>query len=216
PRENKAPEWTFLSVAGDYLVGGASGVAPVVKSATKKAAVKPVGYPLSRRLTVLDRATGSVRWSALATDGFPHPGICIRNGRLFAIDRPQAPLGKLTGSPPAGRILAYDLRTGKELWRHTRDVFGTWLSYSVQHDVLVEAGLMSRDTLADEPAGMRAYHGGKGGVVWENKGYFGPALIHGDFILKGGDARAGPRPACRRAARQAGPEPRPPDRPTRG
>ena len=48
----------------------------------------------------------------------------------------------------------------------TTDVFGTWLSYSAEHDVLVEAGRVARDTLSDEPKGMRAYRRGSGKVLW--------------------------------------------------
>ncbi len=55
------------------------------------------------------------------------------------------------------RLLVLDLATGKELWSSTREIFGTWLSYSIEHDVLVEAGRTARDTLSDEARGMRAY-----------------------------------------------------------
>src|SRR5262249_30983612 len=80
--------------------------------------------------------------------------------------------------------LALDLKTGKQLWAADADVFGTWLSYSAKHDVLVEAGRVARDSLLDEPKGMRAYNGSDGNVLWMSKSYIGPAMIHGDTILK--------------------------------
>jgi hypothetical protein len=66
-------------------------------------------------------------------------------------------------------------------------VFGTWLSYSNERDVLVEAGRMARDTLSDEPKGMRAYRG-DGTALWNKPEYAGPAMIHHDTILMAGSA----------------------------
>src|SRR5262249_41727527 len=82
------------------------------------------------------------------------------------------------------RLLALDLATGKPRWTAKADVFGTWLSYSAKHDVLVEAGRNARDTLYDEPKGIRAYRAGDGKVLWYQSSYVGPAMIHGDRILK--------------------------------
>jgi hypothetical protein len=92
------------------------------------------------------------------------------------------------------RVSAWDLARGRKLW--IEKGFGTWLSYSEQYDVLVEAGLMARDTLWDEAKGMRGYRGKDGGVLWDRPDYFGPALIRGSEVLKSGDARAGSGSAC--------------------
>src|SRR5262249_55988459 len=64
------------------------------------------------------------------------------------------------------------------------DVFGTWLSYSAARDVLVESGRVVRDAMSDEPKGMRAFRGADGTTLWQNKDYAGPAMIHGDIVLK--------------------------------
>jgi outer membrane protein assembly factor BamB len=188
PGQKASPEWTFLAVVDRYLVGGSGLVVPSTRSKSKKTKGS-TGPSSSKRLTVLDRMTGATLFSVEARTGFRHNAICLGGGRLFAIDRTDGKDGK-------ARLIAHDLRTGKRVWSQTKGIFGTWLSYSARHDVLVEAGLMSRDTLADEPEGMRAYRGYNGSPLWQNKDYFGPALIHGDRILKGGDARAGSGTAC--------------------
>jgi outer membrane protein assembly factor BamB len=194
PREKDSPTWNWLSVSGPYLIGGAN----KAQSTGKKVKGAIPGTECSLRLTVLDRANGRVLFHAHARGGFRHNAICIGNGRLYAIDRP--PIGQLSRRSKANkldlRLLAFDMASGKVIWSKQAGVFGTWLSYSEEQDVLVEAGLMSRDTLWDEAAGMRAYQGTDGRVLWQNMGYFGPALIHGDRILKGGDARAGSGTAC--------------------
>ncbi|MFO0845286.1 MAG: PQQ-binding-like beta-propeller repeat protein [Gemmataceae bacterium] len=199
PGQKLPPAWTFLTVGDGVLVGGADPVVPAPPD-KKKAKGPPPAPSASRRLTVLDRATGKPRFTLTARHGFRHNGIALGGGRLYAVDLPpmvETKRGKeVIRSRAPGRLVAFDLASGRLLWSSERDVFGTWLSYSARHDVLVEAGLMSRDTLTDEPAGMRAYRGRGGEVLWFNKDYFGPALIHGDRVLKGGDARAGSGTAC--------------------
>jgi hypothetical protein len=150
-------------------------------------------YSASGRLVVMDRRSGAVLWTAPARSGFRHNGVCIGGGRLYCIDRlsgPQVSKLKRRGeSPPfPPRIVAFDLKTGRELWTADKDVFGTWLSYSTQRDLLVEAGRVAGDTLSDEPKGMRAYQAASGSAQWTNMALSGPAMIHHDTILMAGSA----------------------------
>ena len=143
----------------------------------------------SKRLVVMDRHTGRVLWTTTARNWFRHNATCVGNGRLYTIDRlsgVQLDRYKRLGEKPpfAARLTAYDLKTGNPVWSAEDDVFGTWLSYSAKHDILVESGRNARDTLTDEPKGMRAYRAVDGDVIWYNKAYIGPAMIHGDTILK--------------------------------
>lgn len=150
-------------------------------------------YSSSSRLVVMDRQSGKVLWTATARSGFRHNAICFGGGRMYCIDRlsgAEVSRLKRRGEEPPHepRLLVFDIRTGKELWNTERDVFGTWLSYSAERDVLVEAGRTASDTLSDEPKGMRTYRGGDGSVLWVNKSYSGPAMIHHDSILMAGRA----------------------------
>ncbi len=214
PGMREPPRWGYLNVAGDYLVGGADPLfdpkllAKLPKEAgddpepgeKKKddllskllAALKAKNDNLSssKHLVIMDRHSGKVLWTASAELGFRHNATCIGGGRLYTIDRlsgPQLLKLKNRGEEPKtpSRLRVFDLATGKELWNTTTDVFGTWLSYSAKHDVLIEAGRVARDSLADEPKGMRAYDAKTGKVRWFNKTYTGPAMIHGDTILQG-------------------------------
>jgi hypothetical protein len=179
-------EWGYINVSGDYLVGGISPAQGEPKPG------KPTPWAdlsSSKQLVVLNCQSGQVLWSVMAQGGFRHNAICIGGGRLYAIDRLSAEqLAKLKRrgeiSKIKPRLLAFELATGREVWRSEADVFGTWLSYSTQRDVLVEAGRVARDTLTDEPKGMRAYRGSTGAVLWHKPAYIGPAMIHGDIILK--------------------------------
>jgi len=146
-------------------------------------------YSSSKHLVVMDRHSGKVLWTASAKSGFRHNGICAGGGRLYCIDRLSgAELAKLKrrGEEPKlpPRLLVFDLKTGYLLWSAEDNVFGTWLSYSAEYDVLVESGRVARDTISDEPKGMRAYDAGTGKVLWSQATYVGPAMIHHRTILK--------------------------------
>jgi hypothetical protein len=87
------------------------------------------------------------------------------------------------------RLLALDSATGKEIWSTDENVFGTFLNYSREHDVLLQAGSAYRDRAKDETtAGMIAYRGRDGKVLWHDleKKYSGPCLLLRDKIITNG------------------------------
>lgn len=184
----QAPLWGYLNVADDYLIGGAD---PTFDPSLMQSKVDNDNYVSSKRLVVMDRRSGKPLWTATATSGFRHNAICLGGGRLYCIDRLSgAQLSRLKrrGESPVDKpsLVVFELKSGKEVWRTQEHVFGTWLSYSAKRDVLVEAGRTARDTLSDEPKGMRAYRGGDGAVLWNNESFAGPAMLHHDTILMAG------------------------------
>lgn len=196
PGEKQAPRWSFLNVVNGYVIGASN---PTASATAKRKKGEFTGLEYSRRVTVLDRESGRVLWNVTAEHGFRHHGICAGGGRLYLLDRkPTDNRVSRDGKKDAvvGAVGAFDLRTGKQLWRDSKGTFGTFLSYSTKHDVILESGLMSRDTLRDEAKGIRAFEAASGKILWNRPDYFGPAMIHGDRILKGGDAGAGSGTAC--------------------
>jgi outer membrane protein assembly factor BamB len=184
------PTWGYINVAGEYLIGGAE---PLYNGDLAKSRGENDNYSSSQRLVVMNRTSGQVLWTAAARSGFRHNAICIGGGRLYCIDRVSGPelsrlkrRGEEAKSKP--RLLVFDLASGREIWSTENDVFGTWLSYSEERDVLVEAGRTASDTISDEPKGMRAYRADKGAPLWENKSFSGPAMLHHDTILMAGKA----------------------------
>jgi len=183
PGESEPPAWTYINVAGDFLIGGANPHAPESRDRDRVPSS-------SRRLAVMDRYSGKLLWSTMARIAFRNNAICIGGGRLYAIDRSslsssswRRPLGEMLSDKP--HLTAFDLASGKPQWTSADDIFGTWLSYSVEYDVLVEAGRVARDSLYDEPAGMRAYDAKRGAALWHHRDCVGPAMIRGDTILTG-------------------------------
>ncbi|TXT19838.1 MAG: hypothetical protein FD138_4299 [Planctomycetota bacterium] len=170
-----------------------SAVDDATAAAEKLLKIENDNYVSSHRLVVMDRSNGKVLWTADARSGFRHNAICLGGGRMYCIDRPSgAEINRLKrrGEKPKQepRLVVFDLKTGNELWSTEEDVFGTWLSYSAERDVLVEAGRTASDTLGDEPKGMRTYRAKSGDVLWSSKTFTGPAMLHHDTILMAGKA----------------------------
>jgi outer membrane protein assembly factor BamB len=190
PGATGPPVWGYINVEGDYLVGGAD---PLFNEGLAGSRGDNDNFSFSRKLVVMNRASGEVLWTATARNGFRHNAICIGGGRLYAIDRMSGPelsrLKRRGEKPPlAPRLVTFDLASGSELWSTEQDVFGTWLSYSAEHDVLVEAGRQASDTVNDEAKGIRTYRASGGAIVWENKSLSGYALLHHDSLLLAGKA----------------------------
>lgn len=181
--EQTPPTWNYVNATDDYLVAGID--LPESLADPRKRDYEDV--VASKRLYVLDRHDGRVLWSIDAQFQFRNNAICFGGGRLYCIDllsTAEVDLLKRRGQKPSGksRLKVYDLATGREVWSTEQEVFGTWLSYSAKHDILVESGRPGRDVLKDEPIGMRAYHAADGGVIWKED-HRGPAILHDDHII---------------------------------
>jgi hypothetical protein len=82
--------------------------------------------------------------------------------------------------------VALDYRTGKPQWEITEDIFGTWLGYSQDHDLLLQAGAAASDRLSTETSnGMAVYSAADGTLKWrkESLKYAGPCILHNDLII---------------------------------
>jgi len=83
-----------------------------------------------------------------------------------------------------------DLKTGRVLWQSEEDIFGTFLNYSSEHDLLLQAGSAFRDRAKDDIGkGMIAYQGRSGKIMWANRdlSYNGPCLLLKDRIITNGN-----------------------------
>lgn len=150
----------------------------------------------SRDLVVLSRTTGDVLWSRRAQQAFRHNAIATGNGKIFCIDAlSQAKVAYLKRrglTIDLPRVLySLDARTGRVLWQRDEDIFGTWLAYSEEHDILLQAGSRSGDRAADEVgSGMSALRGADGFELWKDmeRTYRGPCILRHDSIVSQGSA----------------------------
>jgi len=149
----------------------------------------------SEWLVAMNRYSGRVLWTRQARDGFLHNGIAIGRDKLFALDRVPEGIVRgwrwrgMTTSAPKFQLIALDVRSGSLLWSNTRDVFGAWLSYSQDHDILFQGWRASRDMLPEPGDRMMALQGESGQVLWDiARRYDGPCMLLGETLLTQGAA----------------------------
>lgn len=187
------PRWGFIGVYKDVLLAGHD----FANFSKKSGDLQKNGYaPIedlsaSDGLVAFDRHTGELLWQMPARHSFVHNGIVAGNGRVYCLDKlPKSVEEKMSRrgkmSPDSYRVVSVDYRTGEQLWEASDDIFGTWLGYSEEHDILLQAGAKASDRLADEVGqGMIAYRGKEGSVLWKDleRSYTGPCILHNDLIL---------------------------------
>jgi len=188
PGAEDTPTWGHLAIWEDLLIAGSS---PMIFDGEREIGLRDNwDATCSKQLLAVNRHTGKVLWTFDSNLAFRHNAIAIGGGKVFCIDRLPDPVVERMnrrGEIPEGtpKLICLDVHTGKVLWQTTKDVFGTWLGYSEEYDVLLQAGRPSRDMLPDEPGDrMIAYRGNDGRVLWDKPHkYSGPCLLHGDTII---------------------------------
>ncbi len=199
--EERDRRWGHLSTWGDYLIVGAyphiyqrRPDRPDLESPRgSNHIVVEEGVPWhwnatsSEYLLAMHRHTGEIQWVQQARHGFRHNAIATATGRTFAIDHVSEEvwswLGRRGVEPDAKpQLRAIDVRTGDTLWTYDDHVFGTWLAYSEEHDVLIQSGRPGgRCTLPDEPREeIVALRGSDGNELWRARAPFGhgPLALH--------------------------------------
>ena len=196
PGKTKRPRWAYINVWGDYLIGGSGGI--VLEPVRTRDGIRAVNLTLShsKRLTVMNRHTGQMLWSRTAGYGFRHNAVAAGGGKLFCLDKftrlsmlSLTRSNQLPDAPPS--LSAFDLKTGRVVWQDTKRVYGTWLGYSTEHDMLLQAGRPSRDMPGDENGRrMATFRGKTGEVIWDRPElrYSGPPLLLGKTIYAQGAA----------------------------
>ena len=143
----------------------------------------------SEYLLVMDRRTGQIQWVHQARHGFRHNAIATAGEQTFVIDHVSEEIWnwlQRRGLQPDEKpeIKAIDLQSGLVRWTYDQHVFGTWLSYSEKHDVLIQSGRPGgRSMLPDEPREeILALRGSDGSLLWQRRERFshGPLALHED------------------------------------
>lgn len=183
-------EFGHLMVAGDYLI---TTVNPQVFDEGQPGKTENWNATSSTLLLVMDRHSGDILWTRKADKGFRHNAIVAGDDRVFMVDGLSEGVIELfqrrgTSVIPGSELLALDLKTGRELWSSKEKIFGTWLGYYEDKDILLQGGRSGqRGAPADEPRErLLAHNGLTGEIIWENtSGYTGPLGLHPDMIISG-------------------------------
>ena len=192
-RKKVYPEWGYIGVSGDLLIGGAhfvafSDVAPL--KSEEYSMWTDFDRSASRELVAMNRHSGEIAWKSASRHGFLHNGIAIGNGTLYCLDKMppgiEDRLRRRGIEPEASYTLAaLDLQTGEHRWETGENIFGSFLSYSEEYDILLQATRPSRDTVAGEE-GQRliAYSGKNGEVLWDKETPYATfPILHGERVI---------------------------------
>ena len=199
----REPNWGYIGVYDDLLIAGAVPYHIAANDETVVAAENNRFGTGSKFIVVLNRRTGDVLWQRAAGRNFRHNAVVAGKERLFCIDALSPKRLSLlsrrgvTPKTPA-TLLALDVRTGRELWRSEDNVSGTWLGYSEEFDVLLEASARAGDRARDETGrGMAGYRGMTGERLWRSdESYAGPCILYHDRIItQTGGGNVASRPA---------------------
>ncbi len=206
--DGQQPEWGYIGVYQDVLIGGL-GFAKyrdrhqLEFEADRGLAITNAGFgsksldrAASVGLVAFDRFTGKQLWTTAAKHSFWHNGIVAGAGKVFCLDKnpshvEEALRRRGKALPSSYRIVALDCRTGETQWEVADGIFGTWLGYSEKHDLLLHAGAQASDRLTTETGrGMTVFQAIDGSVQWKNESlvYSGPCILHNDLIITNANA----------------------------
>ena len=202
-------EWSYIGVYEDVLIGGL-GFAKYrerlnlsfeeedAKASGNKAGFGSKSFDRAGSLSLVgfDRHTGRQLWKVDSRHSFWNNAIVAGDGRIYCLDRnPKAVEEKLARRglpvPSTYRLMAINARTGTTEWETEQGIFGTWLGYSQQYKLLLQAGAAATDRLVGETdRGMTVYRGEDGSVVWSQPElkYSGPCILHNDLIITNGNS----------------------------
>lgn len=208
--DGNQPEWGYIGVYGDLLLGGVGFANYREKhqlefSGDKELKRNRAGFgsksfdrAASRGLIAFDRHSGEPIWRIDAEHSFWHNGIVAGGGRIFCLDKNPAPIEEAMrrrglALPDSYRIACFDAASGNLKWEVNEAIFGTWLGYSEEHDLLLQAGAQASDRLSAETGqGMRVYSAATGDLHWKKDSlkYSGPCILHNDFIITNANSYA--------------------------
>jgi outer membrane protein assembly factor BamB len=193
----ESAEWGYIGVYKDYLIAGAGFVEYSKLIGQDTGWLRWTRYAdkiASKQLVVMDRHTGKIRWSMTAKFGFIHNAVAVGKNRIFCLDKTPPFITKFGAESATGyRLLAIDVRTGKIKWQNDHDVFGGWLGYSREHDILIQGDWPQGDRMGPWKHHDRiiAYRGANGKVIWDKPiTYNGPYILHNDTIITQGGKSA--------------------------
>ncbi len=187
--DSSRPTWGFVGVYEDILLAGSSVMKFSTQFGIKPTVWENFDHASSKRLVAMNRHDGRILWIKEANHAFRHNTIIAGGGKVFCVDRLPDPIlaqlsrrGEAVDAKPV--LSALDAWTGETLWENTDAAFGTFLSYSDKHDLVVQGGRPSRDMVAGEPdKRLNTIRGADGSVLWDKEiTYGGPCILHGETL----------------------------------
>lgn len=202
--DGKVHNFSYILISGDYLITTTD---PQIFDDEQPGSGKgnPWNATSSSMLFVINRHTLELMWKKEARTGFRHNAIVAGSNQLFLIDGLSEEALKVIQrrgwkEEKKAELIAFELPTGRKLWSVNEDVFGTWLGFYEDKNILLQGGRRILfgawddrrklyRALPDEPdERLMAHNSQTGEVIWENREqrYIGPLGLHPEMIISGG------------------------------
>jgi len=192
--------WGFVACQNGVLFGSTANEDHIVRHAYIRADDHmKKQFSESTSLFAFDVASGKLMWQYEAKSSIRHNAVAIGPERVYLIDRILAVDDLLSRAParrgekpknPAeghatGELVTLDIKTGEQKWKTDKDIFGTTLSFSDRHDILLMFYQPTSFRLPSEVGGrIAAFHASDGYRLWEKKVmYKTRPLINEDTII---------------------------------
>ncbi len=189
-QEVSSVQWGNIRIKDDFLIAAAY----PHRFDDSRVGGQNWNHTSSEYLVVIDRHSGEVMWAYRARYGIRHTGVAAGADRVFVLDNLsdeiQERLARRGTQPDMTPVIhAFETKGGEKLWSYDDFVFGTLLSYSAAHDIVVQGGRpnwVGRYTshrLEDEPLNdkLNALSGSDGAEVWRlesENGLRGPVSLN--------------------------------------
>ena len=197
-RPDNESYWGYIAVDNGNLYGTIVNDEHITKWAYRESDMNKL-YSESNALFAMDALTGKVKWIYNAEHSIRHNSIAAGNGKIYLIDRPVAVFDQLrnphsNGNHPNGKIVALDSNTGKVIYEINDNIYGTLLTLSPEHDILIMSYQFTIFKLPSETGGkISAFRATDGKYLWDirtgtNSKYRSRPIINGDIIYYEPDA----------------------------
>jgi outer membrane protein assembly factor BamB len=152
-------------------------------------------------LFAYDAATGDLKWSFDPAHSIRNNAIAVAGDRIYVIDRPIVAADHVANpkregrkveklpaeAVPNGTLIALNARTGAEIWRNDKEIFGTQLAVSEAHSTLLmnyEAVRHNFFALPSEVGGRLAgFDLETGKVRWDKKADYQTRPLINDYTI---------------------------------
>lgn len=198
--DGESSSWGYIACEDGVLFGSTANESHVVKHAYLRADKHmKKQFSESTSLFAFDVETQKLLWKYDAKESIRHNSIAIGSGRVYLIDRALATDDLLSraaarrGDPPktpakghpTGMLVTLNAKTGEREWEEDKDIFGTTLAFSKNHDIVLMFYQATRFKLPSEVGGrIAAFHASDGYKLWEKKvKYSTRPLINEDTIV---------------------------------
>ncbi len=179
PKADGQPgKWGYLAYRNGSLYGTLANEKHIVRFAYKMGRMEK---QLSESMLIfsMDALSGKVKWTYKAVHSLRHNAIAVGKESVYLVDRAPAASDLLKSAPPKkgvplparpGLLVALDAESGAVRWKVEKDVFGTLLALSEDHDALLMAYQATRFKQRSEVGGrMAVFKASTGKVLWDKK-----------------------------------------------